>query len=358
MIKISLFASMLLICLTIFGDNNSTVMLKVNTKSFELTKESSYVLRMGVSEVLTKESYALIDEASQEEALKEQSEQREKDCFDEMCLVDTGKMLAAKEIFLVEIVKMGDKYVFALKNIDIETGTTKKTKSFVFKGNINDGEELLEFSKTMTIELFSLNSEISKNNIEKDITNNQNSGNINENPTITNSNEDNLDKKNITKKKGKGWFKAIKGKWSINLLASQQESFGYDEDDEDYTKITSYLGVTIGATVDFINTKTDFFDFTLFRVGAILTTFGYLSGVSVGIASSKLKIGDIRLGVSFGPFLGDMQIYFIDSDILVTLVSGDFSIAIDSGTLDLRLGISAAGSGFGYFLQTGATFNF
>ena len=54
-----LFAS-----LSIFGDNQSTVMLKVNTKSFELSKDSSYVLRMGVSEVLTKNSYALIDEIS------------------------------------------------------------------------------------------------------------------------------------------------------------------------------------------------------------------------------------------------------------------------------------------------------
>ncbi|MBN2695375.1 hypothetical protein JXR93_12005 [bacterium] len=346
-----LFAS-----LSIFGDNQSTVMLKVNTKSFELSKDSSYVLRMGVSEVLTKNSYALIDEISQEEALKEQSEQREKECFDELCLVDTGKMLAAKGIFLVEIVKMGEKYIFSLKYIDIETGSTQKAKSLIFKNDINNGEELLEFSKNMTTELFSLDY-----NTEKNIQESSNQEvNIDNSLTTNNQKIDLKEEQPKSKKKSKAKYKGFRAKWNINFLGATVEDFSisYDEEDEGGSSSDSYAGITFGILADFVNVGTSLVDFTLLKLGFNLTTFGYFSAVTVGFASTKLKIGDARLGVSLGPLFGDMQIYFLNSNILVSIATVDFSILLNSKSFDTKIGVCIDDNGIGFLFQAGMSFNF
>ncbi len=127
--------------------------------------------RGGVEDGLTENGYSLVSEEVQKEALKEQSEQRKKECYDESCLVDTGKMLAAKGLVMVEVTKKSDKmYFFKAKYIDFETADTKKTKSEYFKYNLDNYEELNKFGKTLIQNMFGKNEtkEVMKEVIIKD----------------------------------------------------------------------------------------------------------------------------------------------------------------------------------------------
>lgn len=69
--------------------------------------------RGGVESGLTENGYSLVSEEDQNQTLKEQATQRKQECYDETCLVNVGKMLAAKGLVMVEVTKKGDKsYLF------------------------------------------------------------------------------------------------------------------------------------------------------------------------------------------------------------------------------------------------------
>ncbi len=132
-----------------------TVMLKVVTKEFEMDKDEKDILRSGLEDKLTQTGYSIISEKAQEEALIEQAQQRKKECYDEECIVDVGKMIAARFLCLVDIkkTKNSENYVFQLKFIDIESGETIKSRTNIYKQNITDIESLLLFSKKSIVEL-------------------------------------------------------------------------------------------------------------------------------------------------------------------------------------------------------------
>jgi hypothetical protein len=107
--------------------------------------------RDGVEEVLTSMGYYLIDEKTQEEALKQQEEQSKSDCYDDTCLVDTGKMLAAKALIVVEVEKKSENsYKFKARFIDFEKGATIKSTSSYFEFSLKNYKEIMDFGRILT----------------------------------------------------------------------------------------------------------------------------------------------------------------------------------------------------------------
>lgn len=96
--------------------------------------------------------YSLVDDKAQKEALKENAKARKSECYDDECLVDTGKMLAARALISVNVVKKSDKlYKFKARYIDFETGTTTKSKVKYYESKLNDYKALSRFGKDFTI---------------------------------------------------------------------------------------------------------------------------------------------------------------------------------------------------------------
>ncbi len=149
--------------------------------------------RAGVEEELTNFNYSLISEIIQEEALKEQASQRKKNCYDEECVVDTGKMLAAKGIIFINIKrKNSNLYLFSAKFIDLELAITKKSVSKYFEYSLSSFKELNSFGKLFIKELFTKEIKKDENSFElrekKDNLENQHQNKSlteNNNPKIT-----------------------------------------------------------------------------------------------------------------------------------------------------------------------------
>jgi hypothetical protein len=122
--------------------------------------------RDGVEEALTTMGYSLVDEKAQKEALAENAKARNSECYDDACLVDTGKMLAARALISVEVEKKGDKaYKFKGKFIDFETGTTTKTKVMYYEYELSNFKELSKFGKNFSAQLLT-GKEVRAQNIE------------------------------------------------------------------------------------------------------------------------------------------------------------------------------------------------
>ncbi len=144
----AIFIFMLLFITTInFAQTNEkkdrTLMVQILLKnSLKISNDIVKSIKTSAEAVLTDYKYLIIDEQVQIQALKEQSEQRKKECYDESCLVDTGKMLAASKLVIIEIFAENKKYKFVTSVIDIETGSKIATNLNWFKDDINDGELL------------------------------------------------------------------------------------------------------------------------------------------------------------------------------------------------------------------------
>jgi len=63
------------------------------------------IIRGNIEEIATKNQVTLVDEVVQTEVLKEQAKQRKTECYEESCVVDVGKMIAANKILKIEITK-------------------------------------------------------------------------------------------------------------------------------------------------------------------------------------------------------------------------------------------------------------
>jgi len=163
--KIFLFAIFLLISINLLADY--PIMLKVQSK---VSIPDDF--RDGIEEGLTIRGYSLVDEKAQQEALKSQKEQRESECYDDACLVDTGKMLAARALIIVEVKKKEEKsFKFKIRFVDFEKGTTTKTKVKYYKESLSNYESLSLFGKKVISDLFidhvKENKESSKRKIKK-----------------------------------------------------------------------------------------------------------------------------------------------------------------------------------------------
>lgn len=134
----------------IITPKDNYVMLKILTKNDEINNDALKIIQNGVEEILTENKFSLISKEVQEQTLKEQAEQRKTECYDESCLVEVGKMIAAKNLLIIEIIKSEETYMFNLKFVDLETGATLKSKSSVYDNSIKNIKELLIFSKELT----------------------------------------------------------------------------------------------------------------------------------------------------------------------------------------------------------------
>ncbi len=139
------FLFLFLILSSFLAAKEYPIMMQLKT---DLTISDDF--RGGVEEGLTENGYSLVNEDDQKETLKEQANQRKQECFDESCLVDVGKMLAAKGLVIVEVVQKDEKsFSFKAKYIDFQSGTTQKTKTDYFEFELSNYKELNKFGKNL-----------------------------------------------------------------------------------------------------------------------------------------------------------------------------------------------------------------
>ena len=146
----------LFVSLSAYAKNNLPIMLKVKS-NFNLEAPILDTFRSGAEDSLTAQGYVLISKQQQDEALMEQSKQRKSDCYDDACLVDTGKMMAAQMIFIIDINKTENQYIFKVRLLDLETGSIKRTVTKIYKERLTDVDKLLSFSKELTNESLGVN---------------------------------------------------------------------------------------------------------------------------------------------------------------------------------------------------------
>lgn len=144
--KLLLTILALLLTLTVFSAENNAVMLFIHAKNFKPSDSTIAIIRGNIEEIATKNQVTLVDEVVQTEVLKEQAKQRKTECYEESCVVDVGKMIAANKILKIEITK-GNTYIFNGSFIDIEKGLKENSKQDIYSGDINDDIKLAEFSK-------------------------------------------------------------------------------------------------------------------------------------------------------------------------------------------------------------------
>ena len=130
-------------------DNDNIIMLKI-TPNFKAKKTDLEILSTSLEMNLTKLGYTIISESIQEEALKEQKDQRKSDCYDDKCLVDTGKMLAARKLLIVSISKRKKTFFIKFKKINIETGLLEGSDFTVIDINYDDEVAHTKVSKVMS----------------------------------------------------------------------------------------------------------------------------------------------------------------------------------------------------------------
>ncbi len=152
------------------GEVENTVMLFIHGKNIKLTDVQLMNIRGGVEEIVTKNGFLLVEEETQNEVLKEQATQRKKQCYDDTCVVDVGKMLAAKKLLKTEVMKGNNSYIFNGGFTDLEKGVKERTKKEIFKGNLNDEEALSKFINMLSKKLI----EGDKENIETNTNNTDN----------------------------------------------------------------------------------------------------------------------------------------------------------------------------------------
>ena len=116
--KYYLSLMILIIISTSLSGNDLPVMLKVKA-NFNLDAGIISTFRSGAEDSLTAQKYMLISKTQQEEALKEQANQQNSDCYDDACLVDTGRMMATQMIFIVTVSKMESEYIFKARLVDL-----------------------------------------------------------------------------------------------------------------------------------------------------------------------------------------------------------------------------------------------
>jgi hypothetical protein len=141
-----------------------TVMVKIISES-KIKKIDIEMLNSSLEMNLTKLNYGIISQDIQEEALKEQQNQRKSDCYDDGCLVDTGRMLAARELLVLNIKKRAKDFFIKARRIDIETGVVEKSDITIIKKDYDENVAHKKISEMINI-LF--NDDYTPNNSTKE----------------------------------------------------------------------------------------------------------------------------------------------------------------------------------------------
>ncbi len=202
---------LLLLTTTLLG-KDYPIMLKIQSKVKIPTD-----FRDGVEEGLTIKGYSLVDEKAQQEALKNQSEQRNSECYDDSCLVDTGKMLAAKALIVVDVEKKEENsFKFKARFVDFEKGTTTKTKLLYYKSSLSNYEKLSIFGKELVGGLLINDTSATLSNPKKD-------------ETLSNPKDEIRDHSSNSKKEVKKEVKKVKvtkNKKTKNKKTKKQKKWG------------------------------------------------------------------------------------------------------------------------------------
>lgn len=80
------------------------------------------------SHIVETNVFRVIDR-SQRQSILEELEFAASDCTDESCQLEIGKMLAASQIIVGSIGKVGDRYLLSIKLIDVQTGQTLRSEA-------------------------------------------------------------------------------------------------------------------------------------------------------------------------------------------------------------------------------------
>lgn len=145
MMKIVMIISLIFIAFTLSA-GTLPVMLQVQGK-VEIPED----FRDGVEEALIKYGYSLIDLDTQQNALTEQAQQKKAACYDDNCLVETGKMLAARGLIVAEVSLKGEAYYrFKVRYINFETGAMTRSKLLYYSGTMKDFKKIFNFAKDLT----------------------------------------------------------------------------------------------------------------------------------------------------------------------------------------------------------------
>lgn len=346
--KIFVFIWLIIFSTTIFAEN-SGVMLKIFQKETNIDDSTQHIIRLGVSEIVTSNGFFLIDEQSQEEALKEQSQQREKGCFDESCLVDTGKMLAANKILMVELSSIGQNMLFAIKFIDVESGSIIKTSSTIFKGDISDSESLLNFSKEVSTIIFSSNK---SNNSTQTNNKMQKEQKIDSNKKAENIESD---------KKDDDWDSEFYFDWFKLSLSSDLAYFnsGIYDYYNDYEYTADIFAGMLGVGVEFFVIEGDWYKISLFSINISLglSNESTLTLVSGSILKTLIISGNFSFGISIGPLLGDA--FFLSADGFETASGFTTEIGYNLNKhLKLKLNLAPPLFGQDQMYKFGVVYNF
>lgn len=135
------------------GEVENTVMLFIHGKNIKLTDIQLMNIRGGVEEIVTKNGLLLVEEEAQNEVLKEQATQRKKQCYEDSCVVDVGKMLAAKKLLKIEVMKGNNSYIFNGGFTDLEKGVKERTKKEIYEGDLNNDKALSKFINMLSKKL-------------------------------------------------------------------------------------------------------------------------------------------------------------------------------------------------------------
>ena len=92
---------------------DNLILFKVISEK-EIIKPNIEMIKTSLEANLTSLGYGIIDEKIQEEALKEQKKQQSSDCYDDQCLVDTGRMLTAKKLLIIRVSKKSDNNFYSI----------------------------------------------------------------------------------------------------------------------------------------------------------------------------------------------------------------------------------------------------
>jgi len=135
---------LILISLSVFASKktDNLIIFKI-IPNYEISESHIELLNTSIETNLTNLGYGIINEKIQNEALDEQKKQQNSDCYDDQCLVDTGRMLAAKKLLIIRVSKQeNDKFFIKLRKIDIESGIIENSFASSKKLDFNDYEEL------------------------------------------------------------------------------------------------------------------------------------------------------------------------------------------------------------------------
>ncbi len=160
--------ALFLLSLTIFASKkaDNIIIFKVIPDA-GISSVNVDMLNISIETNLTRLGYGIINEKIQNEAIEEQKKQQNSDCYDDSCLVDTGRMLAAKKLLIIKISRQSENNFFIkLRKIDIESGIIENSFASARSIDFKNYEDINNNIKELLKKIINLNVK-QMNNYEK-----------------------------------------------------------------------------------------------------------------------------------------------------------------------------------------------